>query len=202
MKPTLLLILCLILNFEGFSQIATAYDVVIPFEGELTAVKKDNQWGFINKNGELVVDYRNDFVLTKSKDDTTMYPVFKNERCMVKKLVNNANYYGFIDTKGNETINPSFLNASNFKDGYAIVVKLLKDSLSYNKVLKKSISSYRIEEYVIDTQGNLVKYLENPLNFDISKISTNNPPKIRSKFIGDHLVTVLKKNNKWDIYKF
>lgn len=202
MKTLLILILCISLNSIGYAQLSDSNDIVTPFKGEIAAVKKGNMWGFINKEGTIVVDYRNDYVLIKTKELTNPYPVFYNDRCLIKQLINGVYYYGYINTEGKEVIPPTYLNATNFKDGYAIVTQLLKDSIGLNKVLQKNVFSYKIEEYVIDDSGTLIKYLENPLNYDTSKMKSTSPPKIRSKFIAPHLVAVLKKNQKWDIYKF
>ncbi|WP_111710020.1 WG repeat-containing protein [Lutibacter citreus] len=201
MKTLLIFIICFCLNSQGYSQIIGSLDKVTPFNDEFSAVKKGDKWGFINKNGTLVVDFRSDFVLNKTKSNNP-HPIFVNERCLIKQLINDVSYYGFINTNGEKIIPATFLNASQFKDGYAIVSVLLKDSIGFNKVLQKSISSYEIEEYVIDKSGTRIKYLENPLNYNITKLKSQTPPKLRSKFIAPHLVAVLKKNQKWDIYKF
>ena len=202
MKNLLIIIICISLHSTGFSQISVGNDQVMPYIGEIAAVKKGSNWGFINKSGVLVVDFRNDYVLTKNKNTAHLHPVFNNERCLITKLIDDVYYYGYIDTTGKEIIPATYLNASNFKDGYAIVSTLLKDSIGYNKVLNKSITSYKIEEYVIDNSGELIKYLENPLIYDSQKMRSKTPPSLRSKFIAPHLIAVLKKNQKWDIYKF
>jgi hypothetical protein len=198
MKTLLIFSFCIFLNSIGYSQLLISSDDVAPFNGDIAAVKKGDEWGFINKNGDLVIDYRNDYVLEKPND----YPVFYNNRCLIKRLINNVVQYGYIDTSGKEIIAPLYFNASNFKDGYAIVAVLLKDSIGYNKVMKMTISKYQIDEYVIDTSGKNIKYLENPLHYDAIRLQSKIPPKLRSKFIAPHLIAVFKKNQKWDIYKF
>lgn len=198
MKKLLLFSLCIILNSIAYPQLLISTDAVTPFNGDIAAIKKGDKWGFINKNGDLVVDFRNDYVLETPND----YPVFYNNRCLVKRLINGVYHYGYIDTHGKEIIAPSFLNASNFKDGYAVVAELLKDSIGYNKVMKLTISKYQIDEYIIDVTGKHIKYLENPLHYDAIRLQSKTPPKLRSKFIAPHLIAVLKKNQKWDIYKF
>lgn len=202
MKTFLIFILCISINSIVYSQLSESNDIVTPFKGDIAAVKKGNKWGFINKEGDLVVSYSSNFVLTETKELSNPFPVFYDDRCLIKKQIDGVYNYGYINTEGKEIISPTFLNASNFKDGYAIVVQLLKDSIGFNKVLQKNVFSYKIEEYVIDKSGATIKYLENPLNYDTSKMKSATPPKIRSKFIAPHLVAVLKKNKKWDIYKF
>ncbi|MFD1292574.1 WG repeat-containing protein [Lutibacter holmesii] len=187
-------------SYFGFCQLATDFDEILPFNDDLAAVKKDHQWGFISKKGDLVIDFRNDFVLTKGEKGFS--PEFNDKRCLIKRLKNGVYFYGFINEQGNEIIPATYLNASNFENGYALVVVHLQDSIGYNKVLKKALRNSKIEEYIIDTSGEIIKYLENPINYTLPKNSHENPPKLRSKFIAPHRVAVLKKDMKWDIYEF
>lgn len=202
MRGIIIFIVCLSLGFTGFSQIASEIDVVTPYHGELAAVKKGNSWGFINRSGVLIIDYRSDFVIKTKSNDEANYPVFKNGRSLIRKKIDGDYYYGFINTKGVEVIPAEFLNATHFKNGFAIVVTLLKDSIGFNKVLEKNVTSNKLEEYVIDTLGSKMRYLENPLRYSKTLQKVKSPPKIRSKFIAPGLVAVLKKDGKWDIYKF
>ena len=59
MKKIVVFIICLSFGFIGFSQISRENDIVTPYQGELAAVKNGDLWGFIDKNGLLVIDYRN-----------------------------------------------------------------------------------------------------------------------------------------------
>ena len=186
----------------GFSQVATEFDVVTPFQGELAAVKKGNSWGFINKSGIMIIDYRSDFVIKTNSDVTAQYPVFKDERCLIRKMIDGNYYYGYLNTKGEEIIPAKYLNATKFQNGFAIVVTLLTDSIGFNKVLEKNVTSKKLEEYVIDTLGTKMRYLENPIRYSEKLQRVKSPPKIRSKFIAPGLIAVLKKDGKWDIYKF
>jgi len=201
MRNIVIFIVGLSLGFSGFSQVASEIDVVTPFQGELAAVKKGNSWGFINKSGLIVIDYRNDFVIRTNSDQRAKYPVFKDERCLIRKMINGKYYYGYLNKKGEEIIPSKFLNATKFQNGFAIVVTLLTDSIGFNKVLEKNVTTKILEEYVIDTLGNKMRYLENPIRYS-EKQHKLKPPKIRSKFIAPRLIAVLKKNGKWDIYKF
>lgn len=205
MKNLLIIVICLQLHFVSFAQIFNDVDEVTPFQGDIAAVKKGNQWGFIDAKGTLIIDFRNDLVLTTVKDDTgitTSFPMFKNERCLIKKLIDNTYFYGYIDKKGNEVIKPTYLNASNFENGHAIVILTSKDVIGYNKVLKKDIISSKIEEFIINPSGEMVKYLENPRNNDSPKTNPKTPPFFYSKFIAPNIVAVKKKDQKWDIYEF
>jgi hypothetical protein len=134
-------------------------------------------------------------------NQTISYPIFYDGRCLVRKLMGDTYYYGFINEKGVEIIKPQFLNATNFTNGYAIVVLSSKDSIGFNYVLKKAIVSNIMEEYVIDTSGELVKYLYNPRK-NVPANYKNGVPIIESKFIAPKLVAVKTKNKKWEIHKF
>lgn len=204
MKTLLLVLILLNIQSFGFTQIIENIDEYSPFHDNLAAIQKGNQWGFINEEGLLVIDYRDDLVLSTHKGTdkkTSHYPVFIDERCLIKKTINDVNYYGYIDKTGKEIIAPQFLNASNFKGGYAIIIKLSNEIIGYNDVLNKDIISTKLEEFIIDTSGEIVKYLENPRNYIPSK-KMSGPPIFNSKFIAPHLVAVKKKDKKWDIYKF
>jgi hypothetical protein len=199
-----LLILCIFLQIATFSsaQILNGVDKVYPFQEDLAAVKNENQWGFINKNGELVIAYRSDIVVSNIGKTTNVSPVFNNNRCLIKKLIDEVYYYGYIDKTGTVVIEPQFLNATNFENGYALIIEPSKDIIGFNKLLNKNIISSTIEEFVINTEGEKVRYLENPIKYDFLKRKSTIPPVFHSKFIAPNIVAVQKRNMKWDIYKF
>lgn len=204
MKNLLILIICFGIHFTSFAQIVTDIDEVYPLQNDFVALKKGNQWAFINKNGEKVIDYRDDLVLTEkvnSLKEISAYPVFNDGRCLIKKIKENTVYFGYINEKGVEIIKSQFLNATNFSNGFAIVVLSSKDSIGFNYVLKKAIVSNILEEYVIDTSGELVKYLYNPRK-NVPANYKNGIPIIESKFISPKLVAVKTKNKKWEIHQF
>lgn len=205
MKNLIIIIICLQFHLASFAQIFSDIDEATPFQGEIAAVKKGNQWGFINNKGTLVIDFRSDLVLTSHIDKMgheTYYPVFNNERCLIKKLIKDTYFFGYIDKTGTTIIKPIYLNASNFDTGYAIVIITSKDVIGYNEVLKKDIVSTKIEDYIINASGEKEKYLENPRNNNTPKTNPKTPPTFYSKFIAPNLIAVKKKDQKWDIYKF
>ncbi len=204
MKKLLILIICFSIHSAAFSQIISDLDEVYPFYGDFAAIKKGNQWAFIDKEGKQTIDFRTDLVVTNklnSSNQMVSYPVFNDGRCLIRKLKGNTYYYGFINEKGDEVIKPQFINASNFSDGFAIVVLSSKDSIGFNYVLKKAIISNIMEEYVIDTSGELVKYLYNPRKNAPANYK-NGVPIIESKFIAPRLVAAKNLREKWDIRKF
>lgn len=204
MKKLLLLIVYFGFYTAAFSQILSDIDEVYPFHNDFAAIKKANQWSFIDKEGKKIINFRTDLVLTNrlnSLNQTISYPVFNDGRCLIRKLIGDSYYYGFINEKGVEIIKPQFLNATNFLNGYAIVVLSSKDSIGFNYVLKKAVVSNVMEEYVIDTSGELVKYLYNPRK-NVPANYKNGIPIIETMFIAPKLVAVKTKNGKWEIHQF
>ncbi|MDH5414804.1 MAG: WG repeat-containing protein [Flavobacteriaceae bacterium] len=210
MKNLSIFIICLMIHTFGVAQILNDIDFISPFHEDLAAIKKNNEWAFINKDGLIVIDFRNDLVssrsevsLHESKPGSIYYPFFKEGKCKFRKNIEGIYYYGFIDKTGKESIAPEFLNVTNFQDGYAIAMKFETRVLGSNKVLAKRMVSYKLEEYVIDTKGNLVKYIIEGRNVTPTKIGTNDiPPVFQSKMIAPHLVVIKNKNEKWDLFEF
>ena len=204
MKKSLILLVCFSVYTGVFAQTLSDIDEIYPFQGDFAAIKKANQWAFINKEGKKTIDFRTDLVLSNrlnSLNQTTSYPVFNDGRCLIKKLKGDTYYYGFINEKGEEVIKTQFLNATNFSNGYATVVTISKDSIGFNVVLNKAVVSNILEEYVINASGELVKYLYNPRK-NVPANYKNGVPIIESKFIAPNLVAVKNKNKKWDILQF
>lgn len=197
MKNILILFICLFIQSTGLSQVIANIDKVFPLTEDLIAIKKGNLWGFLNEKGLKVIDFRNDFVLNEEQ-----FPFFTDGRCLIKKRIGNKYLYGYINNEGKEVITPQYLNASKFENGYAIIIKIFTETIGYNEVLKKDINSSKLEEYIINTNGEIIKYLENPRNYIPSKVTSKIPPKLHSKFIAPHLIAVMKKDEKWDIYEF
>jgi len=210
MRNLLITVSCFLICFVGFGQLILDVDEVAPFHEDLAAIKLNNQWAFINKEGEKVINFRDDLVastqkniLDTKKSNTVVYPLFKENRCLVRKLIDDIYYYGYIDKSGKEVISTQYLNATNFNNGYAIVIKFAKNVMGNNDVLGKRMVSYKLEEYIIDTSGNLVKYLDNARNCIPSRIKNKIPPDFYSKFMSSKLIAVKStKEQKWNIYKF
>ena len=203
MKNLVIIVICLQFHFVSFAQIFNDIDEATPFQEEIAAVKKGNQWGFIDKKGTLVIDYRNDFVLTKNTDEmgnAMWYPLFKDNRCLIRKLSGDTYFYGYIDKTGKTVIEPQYLNALNFNNEIAIVLELIKKSVGKNDVLDKKIISYRYFEVTIDKDGMIQNYLTpEGTHIILEKKYLKVPPKVHSKLITNNLYTTKTKNNKWVI---
>ena len=111
MKNLLVFIILFSLQPYGFSQVISNLDEVSQINENLVAIKKGSQWGFINRDGLLIIDFRDDFVVDNEKPNSP--PYFKDGRCLIKKLINDAYLFGYIDAYGNEIIKTQYLNASN-----------------------------------------------------------------------------------------
>ncbi len=196
----MILIICFGISQFSYSQILKDVDAIFPFQEEFAAVKKGQQWAFINKEGEKIIDFRDDLVVTQTETTSKAYPQFIEGKCLIKKMKEGIYYYGYIDTKGKTVIAPKFLNATNFKEGYAIVIELEHTKMGSNSILGKSITNTKLEEYVIDDMGKVVKYLENSRGYVPSR--NKEAPKFSSKFISSNLVAVKELNGKWTVHKF
>lgn len=197
MKKFSLFFIVVLLYGNVLAQLVSNLDEVCLINDNLAAVKKGNNWGFINEKGILVIDYRNDLVTTKTENSNQLdHPVFFNNRCMVFKEENNVKLFGYIDETGKMVIEPSYVNATNFFNGCAIVIKLIHEKVGFNEVLQKDITTAKLEEYIIDVDGNEIKFLHNPRLYNPSKFL----PKFHSKFVSKNIVAVLNNNSKWDLY--
>lgn len=193
---TTIFIFPLLINSQNLSGI----DYISPFHEGLAAIKKGNDWGFISANGDMVIDYRSDVVL--SSIDGNTYPVFNSERCLIVEEKEGISYFGFMDTTGKTVIEPQFLNATNFNDGLAIVLKLYEDVLGQNDVLDKRMIDYNYMELTINPNGDIVHYLsKKPKHVTLSKNFLPRPPEIRCKFINNHIIAVKDDKNTYSIKK-
>mgnify|MGYP003625778902 CR=1 FL=1 len=201
MKSTnMLFTLLFLIPFFGFSQTTEIFDYVSPFHEGFSAVKSGNQWGFINKEGSLVIGFRDDLFPSKIKDES--YPVFSNNRCIIVKKENAIAYFGYIDTSGKTVIPATFLNATNFKNDVAIVLELFKEIAGHNDIMGKDIVYYTYREVIINANGKIKEKLTSPKNVVLTKQFLIEPPEITSKFLSVNMVKTLNDNKKWMLKKF
>lgn len=193
-----ILIILLLIPFFALTQTEEKLDFISTLHDGVAAVMKNNSWGFINDEGDLIIPYRNDLVLTET--DGYKYPIFKNNRCLISKEKEGITYFGYIDKTGNTVIEPIFLNASNFNNNTAIALGLIKTEIGNNDLLGKNVVNYRYFEVTIDINGNVKNYL-NPkgINIVLDKMFLIKPPEITSKRISDSLYAVLDENKKWTV---
>lgn len=181
-----------------FAQSIMNVDYISPFHEGLAAIKKDNQWGFINTRGDIVVDFRDDLVT--SFIDGYKYPFFNNDRCLINEKRDGILYFGYINKTGEIVVRPEFLNATNFVNNFAIALKLTVENIGKNPILNKNIVYYKYFEVIIDTDGFIKEYLSDPINIVLDKEFLSSPPPVKSKFISDNLVATMDNNSKtWSI---
>lgn len=199
-KAIILFVILSFIPFLGNTQSIENLDYISTFNEGLAAIEKNNQWAFVNTKGDIVVNFRDDLVTTKSEDGN--YPIFKDGRCLILKQENGISYFGYIDTTGEVVVEPQFLNASNYNNEVAIVLKLVKEELGKNEALGKTLVNYKYYEVVIDINGTIKKYLnQKGVIVVLDKKSLMNPPKITSKIISENLCAVMSNNNQWTIVK-
>ncbi|SDT88162.1 WG containing repeat-containing protein [Polaribacter sp. Hel1_33_78] len=194
-----IIILFILIPFLGFSQIKDKLDYISPYNEGFSAVKKGNQWAFINLKGNIVIDFRDNLVLTETNNKK--YPVFINERCLISEKKDGISYFGYIDTSGTTIIEPQFLNATNFDEEFAIAIELYKEILGKNNILDKQTVRYESTEVIINKSGIIIRKLTEPKGLALSRNYINKPPKISSKIIAENLFSALGKDNKIIIKK-
>lgn len=201
MKSVIILfITVLFIPIFGYSQSIENLEYISSFNDGVSAIKKDGQWAFINREGTIVVPFRSDLFITKSKEGN--YPIFNNDRCLIVKEKNGITYFGYIDKLGKTIIDPQFLNATNFHNNVAIVLKLVKEDIGRNEILGKNIVYYRSYEVTIDKIGRIENYIDpKGINVVLDKKFLKTPPQIKSKLISENLVATLNGVKNWVIKK-
>lgn len=202
------------LPFTGKSQLIASInkpilaelDEVTPFSEGLAAVRKGSQWGFIDTEGQLVINFRSDLVWNAEADDSKTditgirYPKFLDGLCMNKKLTDEGiPLYGFIDTKGKQAIQPEFVNITHFRDQRAIGIYAKKTFKGQNEI-KLQLFDYSFVEVLINTEGEILwpimerdYILMSPRRFEL--------PTLRSKLISQHLIATKNDGNEWQIHR-
>jgi hypothetical protein len=202
-----LLLLFLIIPITASSQTeTTVYDEIAPFSEGLAAVRVGNQWGFINEDAKLVIDYRDNLVWNKEADISIpgvlgiRYPQFKNGRCMIQELkVNNIPYYGFIDTSGEIVIQPEYLNITRFDQENAIGIYVREIFQGKNEI-KLDIVEYIFTEVVVNTDGEIVWPIAEREHALTAK-RRYEIPELSAKLIAKDLLVFKIKDNKWETKK-
>jgi len=184
----------------GFAQNIENVDFVSPMHENMIAIKKGNQWAFIDSEGRIIINYRTDLVASNTENGN--YPLFKSGRCLITKKKNDISYFGYVDINGNTVIEPQFLNATNFQHDLAIVLLLKRTEISDNIALKKPVATYDYFPIVIDLSGKTVTYLVmEPTHVTLSSDYLRKPPSLDIKFISKTLVAVMNSQKKWSVIK-
>lgn len=196
----LLFTISVLIPILGNAQSLENLDYISPFHDDVAAISKNGQWAFVDKKGEIVVNFRDDLITTTFNDEN--YPIFKNGRCLIGKQKEDILYFGYIDKTGKTVIEPQFLNAMNFNNKVTIVLKLVKQNVGKNSVFNKDVIHNKYYEVLIDINGNIKNYLtKDGVHVALDKKFLSKPPSFRSKQISENLYAVLDENNKWSILK-
>ncbi|AKA34247.1 WG repeat-containing protein [Flagellimonas lutaonensis] len=179
-------------------------DEVAPFSEDLAAVRKGNQWGFIDKTGQLVIDFRSDLVWSKNADPKRKdvkgirYPQFKNGRCMIQEIKDeDIPYYGFIDTEGQIAIEPEYINLTEFDDGRAVGIFCRRTYRGKNN-FQLNIYEYTFTEAVLNTEGEIIWPIEDREGI-LMKKGRYEMPELRATLISPDLLAVKDTTNDWEI---
>lgn len=170
------------------------YTAVGELRDGLIAVQRDGKWGFIDTNGDLVIDLRDDLVAYKES------PEFHDGLCLIHEMKDGIAYYGYIDTKGNTVIPPQYLNITPFKDGYAIALKVEEKEKGTNQYLNKKIIDRNFDEVLINTKGEELKYLT-PHKGILLDAKRYEQPEIVSRMLAPGVVTFKTEGGSWKVAK-
>lgn len=183
-----------------YSQIIDDADFVSPMNDGMVAVKKGSQWGFVNSEGHMAINFRGDLVISKTADGN--FPVFHNDRCLITQKKDGITYYGYIDRTGKTVIEPQYLNATDFQDNVAIVLVLRRNETARNVALNKPVVYYDYFEVAINPNAEVITYLtQEPVNITLSPENLRRPPVINSRILSGNLFAVMNAQKKWSILK-
>ena len=183
----------------GIAQNIENLEFIAPFNAGVAAVKSNTSWGFIDEKGELIIDFRNDLVL--STFDDGVYPVFMDGRCLIEVKKEGISYFGFIDKSGKEIIEPKYLNATNYDNGYAIVLELIKVEVGANVALGKKVVYDKYLEAIIDVNGDIVQYVSpKRVSVILDKDFLKRPPKINSKRMTSKVLSPQQRLNSLEVW--
>lgn len=108
------------LNKEGNWIVKPTFDEAGNFSEGFARVKKNGNWGFIDKSGNVVI---NKSIINDKTELITEPPYeFVSDFSEGIAIVKIRNLYGYINTKGQWLIKPSFLKALPFQNNIAPVI--------------------------------------------------------------------------------
>ena len=85
----------LYVSLSGLAQVPENVDYVAPENNGVIAVKKGDSWSILDAEANVIIEFRKDLVVLSNDDGT--YPIFINDRCLIKKRIEGLDYYGYID---------------------------------------------------------------------------------------------------------
>jgi len=201
-KISLLLTLFMYLGLTA--QMPENLEYVSPFHEGLAAIKKENKWAFVDEQGAIAIDFRDDLYWNPEAKTSygdmrsSAYPQFNDGRCLVQKMVDGIPVFGFIDTKGTLVIDYKFLNVAPFHNG-------LTTGVMYEKVLRGKnefnleIYEFKFHEVLMDVDGNIIEFLQRRHNIQMTP-KRYKTPSLESKILNPHLIAV-KTDKFWELKK-
>lgn len=207
MKRFLLIFVFVLSPLFVHSQSLDIVDEIAPFSEGLAAVRVGEKWGFIDSDGQLEIDFRDDLVLNKevntSTNDVTSipFPRFKNGRCMIKQTLEEEGIavYGFINTKGETVIPPEYLNVTEFDQDHAVGILLTKTFRGQNR-FQLNIYEYKFSEVILDSSGDIMLLVTQRDNILMDK-RRYELPSLTAKYLSKNLMAVKTKKNTWELRK-
>lgn len=207
MKKLVLIFILWIIPASSFSQLIKGLELVGPVTEGYIPVMKDNLWGFINPQGELVIGFRDDLIYNehpvKTSDvgvNSLKFPVLLENRAIIQQVNSGISSYGFIDSTGMIIIEPQFLNVSNFHKGYALALQVEEKFLEENDILEVQFQ-YNYNIVLIDINGEVVRCLSGPYLIQYPDEIKNGGPTIDVVWMEEvGLVAVKSPHDKWIIY--
>lgn len=213
MKRLQLLALLIVIPFLGISQSVeeinrptiAGLDEVAPFSEGLAAVRKGDQWGFIDREGNLVIDFRDDMVWNRQESNLRgvsgiRYPEFKESLCMISKITDeDISLYGFINTKGETVIEPEFVNITPFENSHAVGIYARKTLRGKNE-FQLDIYDYSFTEVLVNKEGEMIWPIQERQGIIMSK-KRFKLPELHAKMLSEDLLAVWGTNNQWKVVK-
>lgn len=193
MKTRFLFILTFFMALTLFGQ-DREYHAIGELSDGLIAVQQDGKWGFIDTQGNLVIDFRDDLVIEGKA------PVFHDGLALIRKMDNGIPYYGYIGSDGATVVKPEYLCTTPFKDGHAIVIKMEEQVRGMNEYLNKKIIDRNFDEVLINSKGEELKYLTQHEGVLLDP-KRYKEPAIMSKLLGSGIVAVKTESGHWKIIK-
>lgn len=179
-------------------------DEVASFSEGLAGVRKGDTWGFIDREGNLVIDFRSDVFWQKeavpgNADITGVsYPRFVGGKCLISKMVEDGvRVFGFIDRQGRVVLEPSLLNVYPYKNGYTTGV-LFEKTLRGQNEFKLNIYDYRFFDVLINPDGEITEYFDRRYGIQMTRRRYKRPW-IGAKVLSDQLVAVYRQDQGWEI---
>lgn len=202
MKKLFTLLLGIAVWIPTSAQLMQDVEQIGSFNEGLASIKKGDQWAFMDTKGTIVIDFRDDLVVTENKDGVPVAPEFHDGRALISRLEDDIKYYGYIDTEGKEVIKTRYVNATPFHNGFAIVMEFTKEVVGQNKLLGKDVVSYEVQEFVIDPNDKAMTPLLHPRNCVPEKMKSGKKPEMTTQFLSDRMVGVKLGDRNWEIYTF